>query len=421
MRRRLRPAAGRLFPVYAAIVLVCSGCGAAGRHGTALESSSFALSGSPQESARSGTRHAKSVSGGTASAGTGGASAPGQQPAAGSPVTGSNHRAVPLARMLGQMIVTRLSGAMPSPALLRRIRLGQVGGVILFSESFAGGPSTARAAVSMLQQAASAGGNPPLLVMTDQEGGEVRRLQWAPPRRAAAQMTSAALAQSEGEATGRALRSVGINLDLAPVADVVHVAGSFLGTRSFGTTSTQVTERACSFAAGLARDRVGYTLKHFPGLGWASASTDLRPVVIDLPAATLRADYEPYLACGSNPDGIVMVSNAVYPRLASGDAPAVLASSTYTREMRIATDRSPVTISDDLQAGALADQPNVPVRAARAGLDMLLFAQTEAASQEAYETLLASVRAGGIRQARVKAAYEAILGFKAQVAGDGAG
>lgn len=420
MRRRIRRRGIRLLPTCLTLALACVGCGAGSRHGTALGSSSFALSGSPQKLGHSRAQHANSASGGTSSAGTGGASAPGRQSATGSPAAGSNHRAVPLGRMLGQMIVTRLSGSMPSPALLRRIRLGQVGGVILFSESLAGGPSAARAAISALQQAARASGNPPLLVMTDQEGGEVRRLQWAPPRRAAAQMTSAALTQNEGEATGRALRSVGVNLDLAPVADVVHIAGSFLGTRSFGATSTQVTERACSFAAGLARDGVGYTLKHFPGLGWASASTDVQPVVIDLPAAALRADYEPYLACGSNPDGIVMVSNAIYPHLASGDAPAVLASQTYTREMRIATDRSPVTISDDLQAGALADQPNVPERAVRAGLDMLLFAQTEAASQEAYETLLADVRAGGIRPARIKAAYGAILGFKAEVAGNGA-
>lgn len=380
--RRRQEGIGTLLACVA-LAVGCAGCGGAAAgagHSAALGSASFTLSGSARRSPHS-----------------------------------TAHRAAPLARMLGQMIVARLSGSVPGTALLRRVRLGQVGGVILFSESLAGGPAAARASISALQRAARAGGNPPLLVMTDQEGGEVRRLWWAPPLRAAAQMTSDPLARREGEATGRALRSVGVNLDLAPVADVVHVAGSFLGTRSFGATSTQVTDRACSFAAGLARERVGYTLKHFPGLGWASASTDVRPVVIGLPASTLRADYEPYLACGSHPDGIVMVNNAIYPHLASGAAPAVLAPQTYTRELPIATDRAPVTISDDLQAGALADQTNVPERAVRAGLDMLMFAQTEAASRAAYRTLLADVRAGEIRQARIQAAYQAILAFKAQV------
>jgi beta-N-acetylhexosaminidase len=403
--------------VCVVLAITAAGCGAAGRRGRALASSSFAASGAPRALRRSTSTHA-----GDAPADTGGTSAaPGQQPAAGSPAQGSRHRAVPLARMLGQMILTRLSGAEPSPAVLRRIRLGEVGGVILFSENVPGSRSATRATISALQHAARAGGNPPLLVMTDQEGGEVRRLQWAPPALAAAQMTSATIAQAEGEATGRALRSVGVNLDLAPVADVVHVANSFLGTRSFGTNSTQVTERACSFAGGLAREGVGYTLKHFPGLGRASASTDLRPVVIDAPASAIRADYEPYLACGSSPDGIVMVSNAIYPHLSSGNAPAVLAPQTYRQELPIATDRSPVTISDDLQAGALVDQPDVPERAVAAGLDMLLFAQTEAASEMAYETLLADVRDGGIRLARIQAAYEAIFGFKAQVAPGTAG
>lgn len=397
---RRRTGAGTLLACVA-LAAVCAGCGAGARHDAALGSSSFALPSSPKKADHSTNRPADG-------AGTGGSPA-------------ITHPAASLARMLGQMIVSRLAGSTPSPALLRRVRLGEVGGVILFSESFAGGPSAARAAISALQRAARAGGNPPLLVMTDQEGGEVRRLQWAPPLRAAAQMRSAALARREGEATGRALRAVGVNLDLAPVADVVHVASSFLGTRSFGSTATQVTERACSFATGLARAGVGYTLKHFPGLGWASASTDVRPVVIGLPASILRTDYEPYLACGSSPDGIVMVNNAIYPHLSSGGAPAVLAPQTYTRELPIAVNRSPVTISDDLQAGALVDQRNVPERAVRAGLDMLMFAQTEAASQAAYETLLADVRGGGVRQARVQAAYEAILAFKAQVAGGGAG
>jgi beta-N-acetylhexosaminidase len=318
--------------------------------------------------------------------------------------------------MLGQMIITRLAGTAPSSALLGRIRGGQVGGVILFSENVAGGRSATRAIISTLQHAAKAGGNPPLLVMTDQEGGEVRRMQWAPPARAAAQMTSSTIAQAEGQATGRALRSVGVNLDLAPVADVVHLTRSFLGTRAFGTRAVQVTERACAFAEGLAQAGIGYTLKHFPGLGRAEASTDVGPVVIDAPAAAIRADYEPYLACGSSSDGIVMVSSAIYPHLTSGPAPAVLAPQTYRQELPIATDRTPVTISDDLQAEALADQPDVPQRAVRAGLDMLLFAQTEAASALAYEQLLAEARSGGIRRARIQSAYEAILGFKAQVA-----
>lgn len=315
------------------------------------------------------------------------------------------------------MIVSRVAGSTASPELLARVRSGEVGGVILFSENTSAGPSAVTALVRQLQQAAAAGGQPPLLVMTDQEGGEVKRLSWAPPRLAPAAMGSSAIAAAEGQAAGAALRQVGVNLDLAPVADVERVSGSFLGSRAFGTSVSVVTEHACAFASGLNDAGVGFTLKHFPGLGRATSNTDLGSVAIEAPAEALRADYEPYLQCGSGPGAVVMVSNAAYPTLPSGSVPAVLASQTYRTELAIATQRPALTISDDLQAVALAGQTSIAVRAAKAGLDMLMFARTESASTQAYQELLSAARNGELSRARVDAAYRAIEALKVEVAG----
>src|SRR5207248_6657843 len=135
----------------------------------------------------------------------------------------------------------------------------------------------------------------------------------------------------------RLLRSVGINVDLAPVADVERVANSFLGSRSFGATPAMAALGACAFARGLASEHVAYTLKHFPGLGRASGNTDLGPVTIDTPAAGLRADYRAYRTCGPNPLALVMVSNATYPKL-SGPLPAVMSAPIYHRELPLATN-----------------------------------------------------------------------------------
>ncbi len=321
----------------------------------------------------------------------------------------------PLPRMLGQMMVTRLSGTIPSPSLLARIRSGQVGGVILFSDNLAGGTAEIRALTEQLQAAANDGGNPPLLIMTDQEGGEVRRLA-GPPSLAPAEMTSSSVAFTEGRATGLLLRRLGINLDLAPVADVERIAGSFLGTRSFGDEPALAGPRACAFASGLSAAGVAYTLKHFPGLGRATASTDIVPVVVPAPAATLRADYAAYNRCGSGPLAVVMISSAIYPKL-TGPLPAVMSPLTYRRELPLATGgASVVTISDDLQAGALADQTAPARQAIDAGLDLLMYAGTEQASAEAYTILLADAESGRLSKARIRAAYDAIVALKRRVA-----
>lgn len=324
---------------------------------------------------------------------------------------------VPVDAMLGQMIVTTFSGRSPSRAVLDRIRAGQAGGVILFSENTAGGEASTRTEIAQLQAAASAGGRPPLLIMTDQEGGEVRRLTWAPPLHAAQEMRSAALAQAEGAATGRALRAVGVNLDLAPVADVERVANSFLGTRSFGDESLEVAERACAFAEGLASAGVGFTLKHFPGLGRALGDTDLEPVTIDASAAELREDYEAYVSCASNPNGVVMVSNGTYPSITDTSLPAVMSPEIYKTELGEIVGYHGVTISDALGARALAHEPAPAESAINAGLDLALYAGTEEESANAYATLQKDVRAGGIPRNRVAEAYNAIIALKTKVAG----
>lgn len=323
---------------------------------------------------------------------------------------------VGVARLLGQMIVARFAGPRPSRSFLARVQAGQIGGVILFADNLTGGLGATRALTGELQQAAEKGGNPPLLIMIDQEGGTVRRLL-GPPDVAASDMTTDSAALAEGRATGQLLRSVGVNLDLAPVADVERAPGSFLGTRSFGSDPDLVAGRACAFAQGLASQGVGFTLKHFPGLGRASGSTDTALVSIDAPAASLRDDYPAYLACASNPRALVMISSAVYPNL-SGPLPAVMSPVTYQRELRIAS-RGPVgpTISDDLQASGLAGQVSPARRAIAAGLDLVMYAQTEQASADAYAALLASVHSGEIRVVRIRDAAQAIQALKQSLAG----
>ena len=220
-----------------------------------------------------------------------------------------------LADDLGEMIVARYSGTTPSRELLQRIREHEIGGVILFGENTIDGASETQHAIASMQRDARYAHNYPLLIMADQEGGTVKRLPDDPPVLAASDMRSSSGARAEGYATGVALRRIGINLDLAPVADVEQAPDSFLGTRAFGSTASIVEERACAFAAGLAAAGIGYTLKHFPGLGSASASTDIGSVVVNSTKASLRANYAAYRKCGRGPRAVIMISSAGYPAL----------------------------------------------------------------------------------------------------------
>lgn len=309
------------------------------------------------------------------------------------------------------MIVSAFTGTTPPPSIIGDIEAGRVGGVILFGGNLQGEAQT-KALTARLQRAARAGRNPPLLIMTDQEGGEVKRLPWAPPALAPSGMGSTATAGAEGAATGRALRAAGVNVDLAPVADVIRVRGSFLGSRSFGTHPKTVGPRACAFAVGVGKAKVGYTLKHFPGLGRAQTTTDVQRTVVSASAAKLRADYEAYRRCGRRERAIVMISSAIYPSI-TGDTPAVLSREVYATELPHAVGgRAPLTISDNLQAPGLYGQEHVARRAAGAGLDLLMYASSEDGAKAAYRELLAAVRSGQLSRRRVESADAAIAAMK---------
>jgi beta-N-acetylhexosaminidase len=348
---------------------------------------------------------------------TGGSAPPSEHPrlalTRAQPAPATTHATPPISRLLGQLIVARFTGTRPSSAFLARIRTGHLGGVILFADNTAGGLELTRQTVQRLQQASRQGRNPPLLIMTDQEGGSIRRLP-GPPELAPSDMPSVSTAVREGQLAGKLLRSIGVDVDLAPVADVERMPGSFLGTRSFGGSPGLVSARACAFARGLASQGVAYTLKHFPGLGRAVTSTDAGPVSISAPASAIRRDYAPYLACASGPLALVMVSSAAYPDL-SGPLPAVMSPVVYQRELRIA--RAGVTISDDLQAPALAGQRSPARRGIDAGLDLAMYAQTEQASADAYLRLLADVRSGDIDVPRVREAARTVQALKRSLGG----
>jgi beta-N-acetylhexosaminidase len=141
------------------------------------------------------------------------------------------------------------------------------------------------------------------LVFADQEGGAASTFEDLPPGRAAATYTHAPDAFHAGQATGRALRRAGVDIDLAPVLDS---AGGPLGSRHFRRPSFGV-----AFARGLAAAKTGACVKHFPGLGTAKVSTDESPRVR---ARLRRNELRGFRRAVRVGVPCVMVSHAFYHR-----------------------------------------------------------------------------------------------------------
>ena len=325
----------------------------------------------------------------------------------------------PLERLIGARLVVGMDGTSPTPALLARIRRGEVGGVILMGRNVRTAPQV-RALTASLRAAAAAGGHP-LLVMTDQEGGAVRRFRWAPPAASAEEMgrLGEAAIRSRGRGTATALESLGVDVDLAPVADVPGVPGSFVAAqrRGFSTIPTRAAKSVTAFSAGLLDGGVAATLKHFPGLGLATTSTDDAAVKIGAPAVALAPGLQPYrraIAAGVAP--LVMVSSAAYA--AYGGQPAAWSPRVLGLLRGLAFTGA--TISDALEPLAATHGVSLEqaaFRAARAGVDLLLFVGPERSTERVYGALLADARAGRLTRASLEASAARVDELAATYAG----
>lgn len=324
-----------------------------------------------------------------------------------------------LERLIGTRLVVGVDGPTATPALLRRIRSGRVGGVILMGRNVRSAPQV-RALTGSLR-AAAAEARRPILIVTDQEGGAVRRFRWAPPAASADEMgrLGEAALRRRGRDTARALERLGLDVDLAPVADVPTVEGSFISRqrRGFSTIPMRVAKSVTAFSAGLLDGGIAPALKHFPGLGLATKTTDRVAVAIDADEAALEPGLVPYrraIAAGVVP--LVMVSNASYA--AYGARPAAWSPGVLRLLRRLGFRGA--TITDALEALATTQRMSLAesaIRAARTGVDLLLFVGSERSTERVFDALVAEARAGRLPRAALERSAARIGELTATYAG----
>ena len=323
-----------------------------------------------------------------------------------------------LAQLVGQKLVIRMDGTTPNAGLLARVRRGEVGGVVLFGFNITT-KSALAAAMSRLQAAAAEGGQPPLLIMVDQEGGTVRRIPWAGPTMSARQMGidgSVDLVTQQGASSAAALKASGINVNLAPVADVADSTASFMykQARTFGFSDTRVARLATAFAQGTSSEGVLPVFKHFPGIGRATLNTDRYKVVIRASRTTMEEDLLPFrhaIDAGAAP--MLMLSNATYTAWDSANGAGW--SKAMAAFLRNDLGYTGATITDSLsgqQSTYGLSLTVIAARACRAGTDMLMLTGSEGSTAKTFDSLLALAQSGSIPRATLQTSYDRIIALK---------
>lgn len=293
-------------------------------------------------------------------------------------------RALDREDQVGQLFMLGLDARAPVGTayrdLLARTRPGSV---LLLGESHAGVEATA-ALTAAVREAAPTPGGVGLLVAVDQEGGQVQRLQGPGFDRIPSAVEQARMDVDDLRAAatrwGEQLRAAGVDVTLAPVADVVppEWAGTnepaALLARHYGADAEEVQPAVAAFVEGMDEAGVGTSLKHFPGLGRVAGNTDFSGGVVDDETGPDHPDLQAFAGRAGELADMVMVSTAVYDRIDPG-VPAAFSPVVIDNLLRGELGFDGVVIADDL--GAAAQVSDVPpgeraVRFLRAGGDVVI-------------------------------------------------
>jgi beta-N-acetylhexosaminidase len=293
-----------------------------------------------------------------------------------------------------------------APDWIRRAFDRGLGGVVLFGWNCGDGLAGLNAELRAEQ--------PEVLIAIDEEGGDVTRLEADvgssyPGNHALGVVDDVELTEQVAESIAADLAAVGINLDLAPVADVnTNPRNPIVGVRSFGSTGELVARHVAAFVRGLQRNGVGACAKHFPGHGDTELDSHL-----ELPTAAgdLEEALLPFRAAIEAGVRSIMTAHIRVPEL--GDEPATVSRAILHDLLREELGYDGLVITDALEMRGLSATVGVEegaVRALDAGADAVCLGHDLGADAlESVERAIGeAVRGGRLAEERLAEAAERV-------------
>ncbi|MBI4620307.1 MAG: beta-N-acetylhexosaminidase [Desulfobacterales bacterium] len=340
---------------------------------------------------------------------------------------------------VGQMFMIGFDGCKVSKDLRDMVQLYQIGGVILFSRNYKDPIQLA----NLCNDLQSLSPDTPLFISIDQEGGRVSRLKEPftqfPPAGILGQIfekelgeikkegksctefsygkyKTVELVRNLGRILARELRSVGINMDLAPVLDVnTNPDNPVIGDRSFGAHPFVVSTLGNAFIKGLQENGVIATGKHFPGHGDTELDSHKQLPVVKHNIKRLEGvELKPFIEAIGRGLEAIMTAHVIYPAW-DISMPATLSERILKGLLRKKLGFKGLIISDDMEMGAIAQ--NYPigeatVNAINAGVDVILIGNNIKKQKKAIQSTLDAIDEGKLPEARIEESIKRIIKVK---------
>lgn len=255
-----------------------------------------------------------------------------------------------------------------------------------------------------------------MFMSIDHEGGRVIRPP-LPMTRFPYSYVCRKRARQVASAMAVELKSLGINVSWAPVADIFSNPNNpIIGPRSFDTTPEATAQYACEYFLGLKEAGIIACAKHFPGHGDTSTDSHLALPVLNLTKEAIeKRELIPFKTLIAEKIPLIMTAHILFPEI-GGDKPATFSPIILSQILREELGFSGVVVSDDLDMKAVADmysQSGTVAQTLNAGCDIFLMCgNLPSSSTERIEFIAAdfakSLEEGSLSTSVVNAANERI-------------
>lgn len=325
-----------------------------------------------------------------------------------------------LRQKVGQRLVTGFPGKQMSEEFIRLVREYKVGNVILFAENIESCAQLS-ALCADIQALVRAETGHAAFIAIDQEGGVVSRLAKdglnIPGAMALAASGDPHSAFLAGEITGRELRKMGVNFNLAPDIDVnSNPENPVIGVRSYGDTPETVSRFGTEMIRGLKAGGVLACAKHFPGHGDTNVDSHLSLPLVDKPMSALEQnELKPFAAAIEAGVPGIMTTHILFPQVEPEKIPATMSRRIITGLLREQMGFGGLVLSDCMEMNAIKEFYGTvegTLAAVRAGVDLVFISHTASVAKQAAAALEQAAENGALDRAEFDASVARILEAK---------
>lgn len=320
---------------------------------------------------------------------------------------------------IGQLMIVGFQENTGEQQIADYINTYKVSGFILFKRNYKDFEEFYKLCAKLKELNAN---NPlPLFLSVDEEGGTVSRLPAGgtkfPDAILIGKVNKPDLTYKVGETIGKELTSAGINLNFAPVLDIlIDPKSTLLAKRAYGSNADIVSEQGTAFIKGLKDQNIIAAAKHFPGHGGTNIDSHAQLPVINIDKNMLdNRELIPFKKAFSEGLDAIMVGHLAFPLIDPTGLPASKSKVFLTDILRNELNFKGVVFTDEIEMLGFSENSDLSesiITAFNAGADVFVIGHTKSIQDKVYSTLKAAVTEGKISETRLNEALLRIIALK---------